>query len=541
MQAPSNNRQDDMHNRKHIVVLIWALVRLPALAVVVYLLRNPILNGIEQQFDTFRVIGFAIAILSTPATRVIVCGLMFTLLLLLVLLVRRRPDAVAYAFLLTVAGAVLAVLVTLGSISLRRALLVELILAVNMTPSQVIGPLKQFSRLWNTVMLAAVGFVELFLWREYWHWVRQWVRGLPIDAVGKRRIASVIPGLLLTSVVFALLVGAEHLLRFEQRIRMSIGVRVVESGLSFNGLALDPTGTYLFVTGHDLPRLRRYDVRNLSAPPVTSDLETGGAQGLTYDRQTNEIFLFNTVTRQLLRIDATTMSGERVVDLPDLSPGDMWLAVDRTTHTLTVASEADLQIGVPFMVLDRSTGRVLAQADLDGSNLLLHPAKPLLYLTFFRRRDQVILYDLQKRSVTHSGYTGRRANRMAFSRRRNELLVTSPMESRVIRFDADQLSLKGSIRTLFGGRAIAIDETRNLLLCGSLTTGHLVVIDHETGTHLRTYYLGPWLRSIELHIQSGTAYVSSRGALYRVDYAADHPAADKPRGRTAGRAARHSS
>jgi hypothetical protein len=209
------------------------------------------------------------------------------------------------------------------------------------------------------------------------------------------------------------------------------------------------------------------------------------------------------------------------VEIPNLSTGDTWLAVDPLTDTLTLASEADREDGVPLIVLDRMTGHVLSEANLAAGNILLHATKPWLYLTFFRRRDEVMLYDLRNRSVTQRARADPRAERLVFSRRRNEVLVTSPMESRVLRFDADSLQPKGYIPALFGVRAIAIDDVRDVLLCGNIATGHLVIIDLATGGRLRTYYLGPWLRTIELHVDSGTAYVSSNGALYRVKYAAD--------------------
>jgi hypothetical protein len=511
-----------LDQRSRAPVLIWALVRLPALALLLYLLRHPIRNAIEGHFNFFFYLsGLVIEVLSTPVARLISGAGLFAVLLLLVVCVRRLRPVFGYAILLVTAGAVIALSFNLAATSLRRALAVELILAVNLAPSQFTGVLKKFPRVWNTLMLAGVGVVELFLWREYWRWVRHLPRGHRGETRGAGwGVVAAIPGLLLTSLVFAFVIRPLKLLPFEQMMRMSAEVQPVERGLSFNWIELDPTGTYLYVTGHDLPRLRRYDVRDLSAPPILSDVSTGGAQGFAYDPRANEIYAFNTVTRQLLYLDATTLEGKRVVEVPDLSPGDPWLVVDPITDTLTLASEADLEIGVPFIVFDRPSGRVLAQADLATGNVLLHPTKPWLYLTFFQRRNEVMLYNLQNRSVTHSTAADRIAERMVFSRRRNELLVTSPMESRIMRFDADQLHPKGYIPALFGVRAIAIDEARDLLLCGNIATGHLVVIDLESGTRLRSYYLGPWLRTIQLHVESGTAYVSSHGALYRVDYAA---------------------
>jgi DNA-binding beta-propeller fold protein YncE len=321
--------------------------------------------------------------------------------------------------------------------------------------------------------------------------------------------------------VCAIVLRPHKLLPIEQKLRMSAEVQTIERGLSFNWIALDPTGSYLYVTGHSLRNLRKYDVRNPSAPPTVSEVPTGGAQGFAYDPAAGEIYAFNSYTRQLLYLDATTLKRKRTVEVPNLSTGDSWLAVDSATGTLTLASEADLEDGVPFIVLDRLSGRVLAQANLATGNILLHPTRPWLYLTFFRRRDEVLIYDLETKKIIRSAPADPRAERMVFSRRRNELLVTSPMESRIMRFDGDSLRPKGYISALFGVRAIAIDDVRDRLLCGNIATGHLVTIDLATGKRLRSYYLGPWLRTIELHVGSGTAYVSSNGALYRLDYGRD--------------------
>ena len=520
----ATTREDGGDRRSPVrtAILLWAIMRVPALAAVAYLLRYPILEAIEQQFDVFYLTARVIEVLSTPVTRIISGMLLFVILLLIVVCLRRLRPGVAYVILLVTAGVVLAVSFNLVATSPRRALVVELVLATNLAPGQFVAFLKRFPRTWNALMLAGVGVVELLLWREFWHWVAQLRRpgSSRTDIVGSR-ITSTIPALLIASVVCAFVLRPHQLLAIEQRIRTSAEVSTIERGLSFNWIALDPTGTYLYVTGHSIGNLRRYDVRNLSEPPTVADVPTGGAQGFAYDPSAGEVYVFNRYTRQLLYLDATTLRNTRAVEIPNLSAGDSWLTVDPATDTVALASEADLEDGVPFIVLDRRTGHVRAQANLATGNSLLHPTKSWLYLTFFRRRDEVILYDLERQSVTRTARADPRAERMAFSRRRNEVLVTSPMESRVMRFDADSLQSKGYIPALFGVRAIAIDEVRDVLLCGNIATGHLVTIDLATNRRLRTYYLGPWLRTIELHADSGTAYVSSNGALYRVKYAAD--------------------
>jgi hypothetical protein len=499
--------------------LVWLFVRLPMIALLLYWLRQPILDVIERQFDIFHITRFVIDLLSTPVTRLVVGVALLGALLLVATFASRLRPVQAYAILLVTAGALIALLFELTATSLRRGLVAASILAVNLAPSQLLGPLKRFERVWDAFMVAGVGVAELFLFREYSWWLRRRLYGdRRLDRGGDRGVAPAIPGVLLTSLAVAFLIRGERLLPFEQMFRMSAGVQVIER-LSFNWIELDSSRTHLYTTGHGLPRLRRYDVRDLSRRPMISDSPTGGSQGFAYDPQANEIYAFNIFTRQLLYLHAATLERKRVVELPDLSPGDPWIAVDRITNTLTVVSEADRRVGAPFIVLDRASGRVLERHDLDAGNVLAHPTKPWLYLSFFRRRNQLLLYDLQSRSVTHRAPADARAERMAFWDGANELLVTSPVEGRIMRFDADRLLPKGYISAPWGVRAIAVDEQRDLLVCGTIATGYVVVMDLRSGKWLRRYYLGPWLRTIQLHVERGAAYVSSNGALYRLEYA----------------------
>jgi len=499
------------------VVLVWAVARLPMLVVLVYLFRARVLDVIERQFDILTITRFVIDLLSVPVTRIIVGTGFFAVLLAVAAGTRRLRPMLVYATTLLVACCALAALALTTATSLQRGLIVALILALNLAPAALFERVRGRPRTWNILMLTGVGVAELLFAREYWHWIRGGRRSSESMGSG---LPSTIPALLLASLAAGVLIRDERLVAVEQKIRLSPDVKVIERGLSMNWIELDPSGTYLYVTGHDVPYLRRYDIRNLAAPPLVSDAPTGGAQGFAYDRSANQLFAVNTDTKQLLYLDATTLKLQRTADLAQLSPGDPWIAVDAQTDTLTVVSEADAQIGDPLMVLERSNGQTVARADLDAGNLLKHPSRSWVYLTFFRRRSEVMLYDLEARSVTRRAPADPRAERMAFWKTNNELLVTSPIESRVLRFDADTLTPKGSLHALFGVRAIALDEARQLLLCGNIATGHLIVLDLKTGARVSTRYLGPWLRTIELDVPNGTAYVSANGALYVLRYAA---------------------
>ena len=220
----------------------------------------------------------------------------------------------------------------------------------------------------------------------------------------------------------------------------------------------------------------------------------------------------------MLYFDAPTLALKRSLPLPGVSPGDLWIAVDRRSDTIAIVSEADIRSGTPFIVVNRSTGEVLDRRDIDATSLMVHPDKPILYLSFSRRTANLIAYDLEHREVLNQPPTDPRVDRMAYWRQANEVLLASPVESEVIRFDADTLEAKGRIGSVFGVRVLAVDPVRSYLLCGSLATGNVAVFDLETGQKRASFYLGPWLRSITLDPNGGIAYVSANGALYRLDY-----------------------
>ena len=65
--------------RSRAAVVIWALVRLPALAILVYLLRQQIVEAIERKFDIFYVTVLVVDVVSTPLARLISAAGLFGL------------------------------------------------------------------------------------------------------------------------------------------------------------------------------------------------------------------------------------------------------------------------------------------------------------------------------------------------------------------------------------------------------------------------------------------------------------------------------
>jgi hypothetical protein len=289
---------------------------------------------------------------------------------------------------------------------------------------------------------------------------------------------------------------------------------------NFNGLELDLEQRLLYTAGFGVNYLQVYNLDALDQPARQSPIETGYAQGFGYNPVDRELYVYHQAAQQLLVLDATSLDFKKTIELPQLSPGDAWVVWDRFSNKIIIASEADEQRGFPFVVIDRTSGAIAATLDLEPGCIYLDPGAPRLYMSFFRRNRELIVYDTQALQIVKRVPVDRRLDRMMLvtTEGESELLAPSAIDSAILRFEADSLEFKGSIPSLFGARAIAVDPARHLLLSGSLVTNMLEVIDLNSQTRLASYYIGPWLRTISLDSEAGVAYISTHEGLFKVQY-----------------------
>lgn len=484
--------------------IAWAVLRLPMLLVVLFLCKDWILSSL---IDPARITLLVIGIAGTPLARVGVFCAAALALVPLWLGARRLGPVWGYWAMLLVAAALTLAAFRLTNTSLILAVPALALLATNLLPDPIYNRILAWPALRSAFMALAVGVAELFFLRRYLAW-----------AFGARAgAATALPALLLAAGAAALGIGGGALTPIEQALRMPSSARVLALG-DFNWIELDRTGQHLFATGHGLPQLLRVAVGERAEPSLASGVPTGGAQAFAYDAAEREIYVFNESTRTLLYLDANTLELKRSLPLPELSPGDPWIAVDPGTNTLAIVSEADDEVGTPFMVLDRTTGEIRDRRDLDAGNLLLRPDTSRLYLSFFRRRGMLMAYDLRTRSVIAEMPAPPRVDRMAYLPASDEILLANPVASRIERFDAATLAPRGHIDAIFGVRVMALDERRGILFCASLATGEVAAIDLASGRRMGRFYLGPWLRTIQVDPARATVYASSRGGLYELGY-----------------------
>jgi DNA-binding beta-propeller fold protein YncE len=279
-----------------------------------------------------------------------------------------------------------------------------------------------------------------------------------------------------------------------------------------------------------------YDLKDLSRGPRRSEVSTGRAQSFFYNPLYHELYVLDEGNHRLVVLNAGTLDVKASVPGVHMTAGDSRIVYDSHTDTIIVASEGAYwgspsdEKGYPIAAIKRSAGQILyTMRDCGGlcipGLITMHPGLPLAYLAFPKK---VLALNTVTRQIAGKPFVSNQwVDGSAITPDGKELLVGVPLQSSVLRFDAESLEPRGAIDTVFGVRTLTLDSERNLLLTASLATNMMDVIDLRTHKRVAKYYLGPWLRSICLDTKNGEAYVSSVQGLFKVEYTARLPQAYK--------------
>lgn len=345
-----------------------------------------------------------------------------------------------------------------------------------------------------------------------------------------RRHAGTLVIVVLTAGVTSIVPHGERLLRASLLVFPEPAVRQISTGGAENlsGIHLDPVHDRVLVAGHGTENFLVYDLKNLAAGPRLSAAETSSAQNFALNPARMEAYVYHHDTKELLVVDTASLAIKTRIPGVDLAPGDPVLAWDDAGRVV-IASEGPRVLTATvedaFVVADLKTGSIVARhAEYLGEGLYFEPERRVFYGTFFRGKQEILIYDpALDRFTKRAPMPSKRMTMIGADPTRGELLVAFPLASKFLRIDPDTLEIKGEIRAMLGARRFALDLKRQVIVCLSLLSS-LSVIDLQTGETLAHYRLPqPWLRNMVIDTDRGKAYVTGRHGFYEVDYAARLP------------------
>jgi hypothetical protein len=510
---------------KRTSLIAWAILRLPILGLVVYGIRFQIAEFIENSVGLDAVMDFAVYSASTFSTRILLYTGGAVILWLSFWLAGRRTKSHKAAYFLFLAAAFLVIYISFQFLlivpnALLRSLFITIILAMNTVPYDWLAKRLTDNKFLSSFFIAGIGITEALVPQSYFFWLSEKIQNKPIAAFPQKW--SWLAGILIAPLFWVFLftpADNQRILTLGEKLHANPAVEKFAEG-NFNWVELNPARRELYAVGLGQNFMLAFDVDNLNIPPRKSKTDIGKVQSFGFNPELQELYVYKNISHELLYLDTVELKSFRSVSVPEIAGGDVWINWERQTDVITIASEADFETGVPFVMFDRPSGELTATIPMPlvPTNVAFHTEKPILYFNSFRD-TYLVAWDLAEKKVIQQTETSPRTDRLAYSPNSSEVFVASPLEGVILRYDAETLEFKGKIKTSLGDRTLTIDPQRNLMLVGNFINNRVQVIDLNTYQVIDSFYLGPWIRTIALDVENGAAYVSTIRNLFKVTYA----------------------
>ena len=501
-------------------LIIWSILRLPILAAGLYLFQDAISEFVKARIELRYIIDFAVYSANTFETRLELYLVAVIAMSFGYWQVKKWSTSEVWSYLITLVGMLLVIFVSFQYLlvttnAVGRTLFVFVLLAINTLPTEWLAKRTSGSGILNIVFFAAVGLSEALVPQAYVQWLME-----KFQARTSIKKWSWLSGVLIAPLFWLFLLTPydnQRILTLGEKLHANPAVEKFAAG-AYNWIEYDANLHQIFVVGHGTNFLLAFDTDYLNVPPRKSE-DIGKMQSFAYNPDRQEIYAYEADKKQLHYINALTLETTRSAPVTDLSPGDVWVNWQPGTDSITIASEADYEVGIPFVMIDRESGATITSLSLPliPTNVAFDLDQDVMYFNSFKD-TYLIALDLKTHEVIERVETSPNTDRLVYNPSTSEVLVASTMEGAILRYDSETLEYKGKINVSIGDRTLTLDTKRNLLLVGNFINNRLQVIDLQTYQSVASFYIGPWIRTITLDIENGIAYVSTVRNLFKVKY-----------------------
>lgn len=499
-------------------ILSWAAIRLPLFGLFGYLFRYQLIAIFERTIGFTGRMDFFVFTISTFYARFLLYVFFSLILISGYLLIQKIKVSSILQYGIWLASTFCGLFVSFYFIfqspkAFLRAFFVFAILAINTIPFEWLA--NSFKNT-NLLFLVGIGISEAIFPQAY---TLSLINQAPKLSNAKKW--TWLMGILVVPLIWVFLLvpyDNQRIFTLAEKIHADPAVQKFSTGI-YNWVELNPEKNLLYAVGRGTNFLLAFDLNHLDQAPKRSHQDIGKTQSFGFNPDQQEIYVYKADTRELLYMEASSLKVLRSVPIPDLAPGDVWIRWQRLNDSIIISSEADAETGIPLYMIDRESGEILAELPYPTypTELTFHPSQLLMYFTSFKS-TYLAVWDMQEHKIKDQTEIPSRTDRILFSENTNEVWVTVPLSSDILRYDAKTLKNTGVIKSNLGDRTLNIDYQRNLLLTGNFMNGRLTVIDLATQKKVASYYLGPWIRTIALDISNGVAYVSTVRGLFKISY-----------------------
>ena len=225
-------------------------------------------------------------------------------------------------------------------------------------------------------------------------------------------------------------------------------------------------------------------------------------QNIELDEGRRIIYHFDRRKKELVEIDAESYQLLKRNPIQESCDGSAWLELDiKSGRLFTVCENGDL------LVLSVPEYRLIKKFYIGKiTDVLLSRKFNKLFISLGDRKEILIIdtKTLSPHKVTIPG----QGDQLTISEKLDSLFVSAPMSSSVIQIDLKDMNSIKEIKSIWGARTMAIDDSRNLLFVGSLFTPGLEAIDLKSNKR-KSLKVGKWQRRILFDDVNNRLFVST--------------------------------
>lgn len=258
-----------------------------------------------------------------------------------------------------------------------------------------------------------------------------------------------------------------------------------------------------------------FNLDNLDQPARVLRLPTYDMEVIALDEKRREIYHANRKTAEINVINIDSYKVVRKGLLNQSCEGGFQHEVMGSIKRLFIVCEYGM-----LFVIDQDTLQTIKKIDLggEGGTIRVDEQNGVIY-TNYDMAGVIEARDPKSMEVTSSVKGPLVAVRVPTLGPNQKLYLPAPFESEIWVLARPDLKLLDKIPTQFGVRALAVDETHNLLLAASFITGYIDVIDLKTGKKIQQHYLGKFARQLAVDPVKRHAFLTTENSgLFLLNY-----------------------
>ena len=246
--------------------------------------------------------------------------------------------------------------------------------------------------------------------------------------------------------------------------------------------------------------------------------ETKRLQDFDISEDRNEIFHASRATHDLFIYDSESLKLKSLKTLPFELEGDYLTAYSRNDDSIFIVAENG-----ELMQVRRSNFTAVSHFFLEAINnsIYLDDERDILYLSNSKGGEfgQLIKFSIPENKIIRREIYPHNVQDVIKWQAEDTIIIAFPEKAEIRLYDSKNFEYKDKISVMWGVRALAIDQEKELLFAGSFVVNEIMIIDLKKNQIAGSIKSPPWIRKMVADETNSVLFVTSNiGGAFAVPY-----------------------